>query len=163
VTAQDGRTAPPGAGDRGEFVPTTDLFWSPEVLDAAECRRLLAAGTVGRLGFTDGALPAIVPVPYTMRDGNVLIAARRDDPVLRAVRGAVVAFEVGTYDAATMSGWSVVVVGPSRVSDTADPALPGDPEIVWPLGSSRAWFITVRSGLVRGWRVTAVPVPAAAD
>jgi hypothetical protein len=129
-----------------------------EDLDAAECRRLLDAGTVGRLGFTTGALPAIVPVPYTMRNGVVLIAATRGDPVVDAVRGAVVAFEVDDYDPAAMTGWSVTVVGPSRISGTAGAGHPP----TWPEDASSSCYITVRPGLVRGWRETAgksVPPP----
>jgi hypothetical protein len=55
-----------------------------------------------------------------------------------AVRGAIVAFEVEEYDAAAMTGWSVTVVGPSRVCETADSA---------PIS------IAIQVGLLRGWRV----------
>ncbi|MGY1753387.1 pyridoxamine 5'-phosphate oxidase family protein [Blastococcus sp. SYSU D01042] len=81
----------------------------------AECRHLLASVPIGRLAFTVGALPTIQPVHFTVRGDEVLIPARRGGKVEAASRGAVVAFEVDEYDAHTRSGWSVTVVGPSRV------------------------------------------------
>jgi uncharacterized protein len=137
-------------------VPTDDGL--PIFLDDAECRRLLATVALGRLGFTDGALPAILPVPFAVYEGHVVIPAREGSPVVAAVRGAVVALEVDRFDHVTETGWSVTVVGPSRVVS--------DPEEVrtvrgrglpdrW-LGPGRC-LIRVHVGLVRGWYVPARP------
>jgi nitroimidazol reductase NimA-like FMN-containing flavoprotein (pyridoxamine 5'-phosphate oxidase superfamily) len=71
----------------GDPVPTDDGL--PVALDDAECRRLLATVAVGRLGFTDGALPAILPVPFAVHEGHVVIPARAGSSVVAAVRGAV--------------------------------------------------------------------------
>jgi hypothetical protein len=137
-------------------VPTTDEDLTCEDLDEAECRRLLAASSIGRLGFTDGALPAIVPVPFAMHHGDVLVAARRGSSVVRAVRGAVVAFEVGTVDPASRAGWSVTVVGPSRVVTDPDEVarLDGAGAGTRPPDRLRC-YIAIRLGLLRGWRMTA--------
>ena len=86
-----------------------------ETLPEEECRRLLACVPIGRLAFTVGALPAIQPVRFTLRGDEVLIPARRGGQVAGASRGAVVAFQVDEYHAGSRSGWSVTVVGPSRV------------------------------------------------
>ena len=126
---------------------------SPRPLDDAECRRLLGTATVGRISFTDGALPAIAPVPFTLHDEQVLIPARRDSPMVRAVSGAVVAFGVDSFDPCTETGWSVTVIGPSR--------LLGDPGALVALAGAHLpgrWtypdrcLITVQVGLLRGWR-----------
>lgn len=122
-------------------------------LDDAECRRLLGTATVGRISFTEGALPAIAPVPFTLHDEQVLIPARRDSPMVRAVRGAVVAFGVDSFDPDTETGWSVTVVGPSRL--LGDPGGPGG---LAEVGFPRRWtgpdrcLVAVRVGLLRGWR-----------
>jgi hypothetical protein len=122
-------------------------------LDEAECRRLLATASVGRISFTDGALPAIVPVPFALHEGQVLVPTRCSSPLASAVRGAVVAFGVDSFDPGTETGWSVTVVGPSRV--LRDPqgmvalavaGLPGR----W-TGPGRC-VIAVQVGLIRGWR-----------
>ena len=93
------------------------------VLDEAECRRLLARAVIGRLAYTEGALPAIQPVHFTVHDGQVVIPTRVGSKVAAASMGAVVAFEVDEYDAASRTGWNVTVVGPSAVV-TAPPAWP---------------------------------------
>lgn len=138
-------------------MPADDV--SPaEALDEEECRRLLTRATVGRLGFTVGALPTIVPVSFAMVGEAVIIPAHRSSPMVTAVRGAVVAFEVDSYDAATETGWSVTVVGPSRV--IADPDGTAD----WPgCGVRSRWtgpdrrYIWVQVGLLHGWRMPASP------
>ena len=139
-------------------MPTTDEDRLYEVLDEAECRHLLGTARTGRLGFTEAALPAILPVPFAVQRGHVMIPARPDSPVVRAVRGAVVAFAVDSYDAVTNTGWSVTVVGPSR--------LVWDPEEVAVLhelclssGPSvpDRCYICVQPGLLRGWRVSEPP------
>ena len=139
-----------------------------EVLAEAECRQLLDRAGIGRLGFTDGALPAILPVAFAVRDGHVMIPARRGSAVVSAVRGAVVAFEVDSYDGATGTGWSVTVVGPTRLISS--------PGIVAALEESRSsprppapdrCYIAVQFGLLRGWRLSettaAVPTSPGPD
>jgi hypothetical protein len=120
--------------------------------DEAECRRLLATASVGRISFTHGALPAIVPVAFALHQDHVLVPAARGSPMVSAVRGAVVAFGVDSFDPRTETGWSVTVVGPSRVLVDLDPLvgvaaadLPGG----W-TGPGRC-LIVVQVGLLRGW------------
>ena len=104
-------------------LPSTDEDRRCEVLDEDACRRLLGTTGTGRIGFTDGALPAILPVPFAVRDGHVMIPERRGSPVESALRGAVVAFQVDSFDTGTRTGWSVTVVGLTRlVSDPRDVA-----------------------------------------
>ena len=125
-------------------------------LDEAECRLLLTTATVGHLSFTHGALPAIVPVPFALQDEHVIIPARRSNPMVAAVRGAVVAFEVDHFDHHTESGWSVTVIGASRVTGDRDQVAPVEairsPQLR--TGHDRC-FIFIRPGLLRGWRATA--------
>ena len=122
-------------------------------LDEAECRRLLATATLGRISFTDGALPAIVPVPFALDERHVLVPAEHGSPMVAAVRGAVVAFGVDSFDPGTETGWSVTVVGPSRVLID-----PHRLDVLRGAGLSGRWtapgrcLITVQVGLLRGWR-----------
>lgn len=124
------------------------------VLDETDCRRLLAGQGVGRLGFSDGALPAIIPVSYFLRGEDVVIPADQRSPVVAAVRRAVVVFEVGTLDPVSRSGWSVSAVGPSRViTDPRDiAAIDAGGQTPGPPTPSRC-YISVQPGLLRGWRM----------
>ncbi|MET9908148.1 pyridoxamine 5'-phosphate oxidase family protein [Streptomyces sp. NPDC006476] len=90
-------------------------------LERPECLRLLAKVPVGRIVHTRQALPAVLPVNFTLDgDGAVLLRTSAASELARAVDGVVVAFEVDEVDAATQSGWSVVVTGPAMV--VTDPA-----------------------------------------
>jgi hypothetical protein len=130
----------------------------PAVLTDAECRRLLTTAALGRLGFSDGALPAIVPVPFVLHEGDVLVPATVGSQMVAAVRGAVVAFQVDRYDPASETGWSVTVVGPSRVVRDPDEirALYGGLPDRWTRPGRCLVRVQVR--LVHGWLVPSRPV-----
>lgn len=85
-------------------------------LERAECLRLLAKALLGRIVHTRQALPAVLPVNFSLDgDGAVLLRTSAASELVRAVDGAVVAFEVDEVDAAAHSGWSVVITGPATV------------------------------------------------
>jgi hypothetical protein len=141
-------------------VLTTDEDRFSETLDEAQCRRLLTTMTIGRLGFTEDALPAILPVAFTLQRGHVLIAVRHDSSVVNAVRRSVVAFQVDEYDPETRNGWSVTVVGPSRIiSDPRELAPQGrvPVPVSSPVPDPARCYVAVQLGLVRGWRMAPYP------
>jgi nitroimidazol reductase NimA-like FMN-containing flavoprotein (pyridoxamine 5'-phosphate oxidase superfamily) len=86
-----------------------------DVLDDAECLALLRTATVGRLAYTEGALPAVQPVPFVLGNGEVFIPTHPGSRVAAASRGAVVALAVDDVDLRARTGWSVTVVGPARL------------------------------------------------
>jgi hypothetical protein len=104
-----------------------------EELDVPECMRLLGTATLGRLGYTQAALPAIQPVTYAMADGAVVMPAVPGSPAVAAVHGAIVVLTVDSFAASPSDGWVVTVVGPTRVC-----------------GGS----VLLEPGLVSGWRAT---------
>jgi hypothetical protein len=124
-------------------------------LDASECRRLLATPAIGRLVFTSGALPVVQPVRFGVRDGQVLIPTHADGQLARAVRGAVVAFEVDCMDARTGAGWTVTALGPAHVltdpDDIATAALLG--LRTW-VPTTRYSYVAVEIAVLRGYRVS---------
>jgi len=80
-------------------------------LDRAACLALLAGRPVGRLVFTHGALPDVIPVNYRM-DGEALVIRLSSGSVAAsATTDAIVAFEVDDIDIPSRTGWSVTVVG----------------------------------------------------
>jgi nitroimidazol reductase NimA-like FMN-containing flavoprotein (pyridoxamine 5'-phosphate oxidase superfamily) len=80
-------------------------------LDRAECLRLLGTATVGRVIFTEAALPTAQPVSYLLDDEEVVFRTAGGGKLAVATRHHVVAFEVDDLDTATRTGWSVVGVG----------------------------------------------------
>jgi uncharacterized protein len=132
---------------RDADVPTTDDDRAQEVLGRAESLRLLGTVGIGRLGYTQAALPAIRPVSFSLDGDDLLIPVPEDNPLIDALRGSVVAFEVDAYDEAGRIGWTVAVVGASRVLDRARTGSS------LPLRS----VVAVRVGLVHGLRTGLQP------
>jgi nitroimidazol reductase NimA-like FMN-containing flavoprotein (pyridoxamine 5'-phosphate oxidase superfamily) len=91
-----------------------------ETLSEHESVALLSTIPVGRVVFTVGALPAIVPVAFAIQDGAVVMRTSAESRLAKAAPGGVLAFEIDDIDAETRTGWSVVVMGVATV--VADPA-----------------------------------------
>ncbi|ALV39010.1 MULTISPECIES: pyridoxamine 5'-phosphate oxidase family protein [Streptomyces] len=91
-------------------------------LERQECLRLLAKAPVGRIVHTRQALPAVLPVNFALdTDGAVLLRTSATSELVRAIDGAVVAFEADEVDADAHAGWSVVVTGhAAMVTDPAE-------------------------------------------
>ena len=89
-------------------------------LSDSECRRLLATRTLGRVGLSRGALPVIMPVEYVYDAGVVTFRTEDDGKLRAAVDGAVLAFEVDSYDSVSGNGWSVHVLGRATVLVSED-------------------------------------------
>lgn len=85
-----------------------------ECLDLKQCLTLLRSQAVGRLVFTEQALPAIRLVNYSMPGSRIVLRLGRSKWVARLDR-SVVAFEVDDYDIGARTGWSVVIVGRARL------------------------------------------------
>ena len=85
-------------------------------LGRQECLRLMAKAPIGRIVYTRRALPAVLPVNFTLDgDGAILLRTSAVSELVRAIDGAVVAFEADDVDAARHSGWSAVVTGTAIV------------------------------------------------
>jgi nitroimidazol reductase NimA-like FMN-containing flavoprotein (pyridoxamine 5'-phosphate oxidase superfamily) len=132
----------------GAGLPTTQ---TPTALDRAECDRLLAAGSVGHLAFTDSALPQIFPVNYAMDDRTIVFRTTATGRLAACCRDAVVAFEIDRVDSDVRTGWSVLVVGDAT-------AITDDSEIIrarqlpfapW-AGGERDHYVRITPGIVSG-------------
>lgn len=86
-----------------------------ESLTRAECLGLMGTVPIGRIVFTEQALPAVLPAGFVLDDGDVVICAPAVSGLDTRIRGAVVAFETDGIDAGGRAVWSVTVVGRARV------------------------------------------------
>lgn len=130
---------------------------SLQTLSHAECMDLLARAQVGRVVFTLGALPAVVPVTFILRDDAILTRTAADTQLARAANGAVLAFQVDELDAATRTGWSVVVTGVAElVTDAAELARANGQLEPWAPGE-RDVFIRVPLTMLSGRRIVEEP------
>ena len=96
-------------------------------LSRQECLELLAAGPVGRVIFTDRAMPAAQPVNYLLDGEEIIFRTANGSKLAAATRHAVVGFQVDEIDPRARTGWSVLGVGeanevvhPDRLAELAD-------------------------------------------
>ncbi|MBO2446110.1 pyridoxamine 5'-phosphate oxidase family protein [Actinomadura barringtoniae] len=89
-----------------------------QVLDRIECLALMRSVPVGRIVFTERALPAVQPVGFALDDDGgghcVVIQATPESRLAAATRDSIVAFQTDAFDAADGTGWSVTVIGWAR-------------------------------------------------
>ena len=127
-----------------------------EVLSPEECISLAATMPIGRIVFTDRALPAVQPVNFLIDDGSVIIRTTQGSKLAAATRNAIVAFEIDEFDRRSQAGWSVTLVG--RAQSVRDPAesarLAGLPLQTWAPGA-RDRFIRIRPEHISGRRLPA--------
>src|ERR1700761_8289213 len=107
----------------GDERPAAGTVPSRQVVDLtwAESWKLLAGAALGRIVFTERAMPAIRPVNHLVDGGAVILRSTRGGAITgRAREGAVVCYEADDLDPVRHTGWSVIVTGMARL--VTDPA-----------------------------------------
>lgn len=131
-------------------------------LSREECLSLLPTVPVGRLVFTDRALPAIVPVNFLVDAGGVVIRTGAGSTLAAAVRGSVVAFEVDDFDRTARNGWCVTITGQARqVTDPLELERLASLGLTPWAGGDRSHYVVVPIELVSGRRVGPGPLSLA--
>lgn len=128
-----------------------------EQLSTAECHALLVTIPIGRIVFTENALPAIQPVNFVLHGTDIVFRTRHESKLAAAMDRAIVAFEVDDYDPDLRTGWSVVLIGLARVIRDRDELAQLDdlPLMPWATGD-RPHFIKVEPSMVSGRRLRQV-------
>lgn len=81
---------------------------------------MLASVPIGRVVYTDRALPAVMPANFVLDGDGATLLMGFDGALAAAVRNAVVAFQADDVDRASMAGWSVTLIGQAVLLDRAD-------------------------------------------
>lgn len=120
-----------------------------------ECRDLLATAQIGRVVLSIDALPAAFPVNYWLIDDAIVFRTAPGTKLTAALNHTVVGFEVDEIDAATRTGWSVLVVGTSNVlSDPAEIARLDQADLHSWAPVSAAHYVKISVGRVSGRRLS---------
>jgi hypothetical protein len=126
----------------------------PEVLDRQACLKLLGGVGIGRIVYTERAMPAIQPVPFVLHEETIVLRANVAGKLSAAVRDTVVAFEAGRFTDDLRSGWTVRVIG--RATAITDPAELADLVVLrlpsWD-PSTNANYLRVTVDLISGRRL----------
>ncbi len=126
-------------------------------LDEDECRTLLGTVSVGRVGVTIDALPAVLPVNFAVHDGAIVFRTVAGTKLDAATSNTVVAFEVDSGTAQREGAWSVLVRGVA--SEVRDPdqllAVRALPLESWAFDGSAEHYVRVEPTIVTGRRLLA--------
>lgn len=87
-----------------------DRLSEPQGLDDLECSRLLGSQQVGRVAYTDGALPQVLPVFYSMEGVSVVFRADAHSRLAECVVGKIVGFEADNLGSEGLPKWIVRIV-----------------------------------------------------
>jgi Pyridoxamine 5'-phosphate oxidase len=126
-----------------------------EALPREESLRLLGSVSLGRVVFTNFALPAIRPVNHLVEDDKIIIRTHLGSSIVSAVdgTGTVVAYEADMIDPDDHLGWSVIVVGKaSLLTDSAEIARYRTILQPW-LSGAMDDVIVITADLVDGFRL----------
>jgi transcriptional regulator with XRE-family HTH domain len=145
--AGGGTQEPPGRSD-----PTAPAVLTS--LDPDECRRLIAAGGVGRVIFTEPRGPVALPVNFRTLGSDIVVRTEPDAALVSSAAIARISFEVDHLDDALAEGWSVLVSGNGyQVTAAAELNLvKGLGDTPW-AGGERTTFVRIVPDVVTGRRI----------
>ncbi|MGH9265258.1 MAG: pyridoxamine 5'-phosphate oxidase family protein [Acidimicrobiales bacterium] len=136
------------------------------VVSRARCLELLSGGAVGRVVFTQRALPTALPVNYALLGDDVVFRTATGSKLSMALARSVVAFQADDIDPVSRKGWSVLVQGWATLLTRPDEVARARalPLQSWAPGD-RWHFIHIRSEIVSGHELAPVvrDVPARAE
>ena len=93
-----------------------------EILHLGDCFLLLKSVPVGRIGFVARGEVVILPVNFLVDGQDVVFRTGAGSKLSCVEVGHYVGFEADSYDAATRTGWSVVVNGLAEIVDSDEEA-----------------------------------------
>ena len=101
-------------------------------------------------------LVAILPVNYRFHEGMIVFRTATGSKLEAAARRAPVAFEIDGWDAATQTGWSVLVKGTAveALSDDEADWLLGLDLRPWSATVDRRWWVRIRPDEITGRKIT---------
>jgi predicted phage tail protein len=126
-------------------------------LTVSESWRLLGSVSVGRIVFTQRALPAIRPVNHLVDEDKIIIRSHLGAAIVghaRSEDSAVVAYEADDIDPVQHTGWSVIATGLAQL--VSDPAAVSKYEQALEPWAQRPadYVIAIRPQIITGLRLT---------
>jgi hypothetical protein len=136
-------------------------IWDPEVelLDEAECWRLIPDAGVARLAYSGQFGETVLPVVYKVHDGSlafrVALGTTTDEDLRTGIQGASyrVAIEIDEVDDDAQEGWFVLVQGDADNLDSDEELSAAG----WPVrpqpGAPREHLVRITPTLLTGRRL----------
>ncbi|MBO2455206.1 pyridoxamine 5'-phosphate oxidase family protein [Actinomadura barringtoniae] len=120
-------------------------------LERSECLELLRSVPIGRIAYTDRALPAVEPVRFAVGDNHVIFRIEEGTAPALAIQGAIVAFQADDVDGVTGDGWTVSIIGRAHAArDAAASTRPPRPTTLPPLDGTDVVYMRIPSQQISG-------------
>jgi uncharacterized protein len=128
------------------------------ILEEDECFELMGSASIGRVGVSIGAIPAIFPVNFYLSHRTIFFRTGSGTKLSAALREVDVAFEVDRADAIYHQGWSVLAVGQCHevTEDVELEQVKGLPLEPWAPGN-RTHVVRMDPDFVTGRRIVSAP------
>jgi transcriptional regulator with XRE-family HTH domain len=119
-----------------------------------DCRRLIAAGGIGRIAFCTTSGPVVLPVNFAVVAGTIVIRTG-EGTAIDGHADEQVAFEVDHIDEALSQGWSVLVRGRAhRVTHPAELEIVRHDAAIWPWpGGDRDAYVRISPDTISGRQI----------
>ena len=142
-----GAEVPPGWGHLAGPPVVTRLM-------PTDCRRLIAAGGIGRIALSTTSGPVVYPVNFAVVAGTIVIRTA-EGTTIDGHADERVAFEVDHIDEALSQGWSVLVRGRAhRVAHPAELEVVRRDASIWPWpGGERDIYVRITPDTITGRRI----------
>jgi hypothetical protein len=88
-------------------------FLDNDHFDDKQCLALLGRTQLGRIALSLKAMPVVVPVRYTLDDGDLLFSVSGDQ-LIRALHGNIAALQSDGFEEDSGQRWTVFATGPVR-------------------------------------------------
>lgn len=89
-------------------------------LSRSECFELLRQHSLGRIIYSDQALPTVEPVNYAVHHHSVVLLTRASSKLAVAIHNVVVGFEADRIANDLQTGWGIRAVGLAHPVDNPD-------------------------------------------
>jgi hypothetical protein len=131
-----------------------------DVLDEAECLRLITPGGIGRIAYAGRYGLTVLPVNYRLFQRTIVFRTSHDSPTDEDLRTGIanaeykVAFEIDDFDSLARVGWSVLIQGAAHhVRSEMERASLSDAGVdPWP-GGNRELFLRIIPSRITGRRI----------
>ena len=132
-----------------------------QILSRQQCLQLMAQSPIGRVVFTDRALPVALPVNFALLGEDVVFCTATGTKLSAALAKSVVAFQVDHIDPGTEDGWSVLIQGwATNVTRPDELAMVDSLGLKSWAPGQRCHFVRIRSEIVSGRKLASrSPLP----
>jgi nitroimidazol reductase NimA-like FMN-containing flavoprotein (pyridoxamine 5'-phosphate oxidase superfamily) len=124
-----------------------------EVLDRGTCLEHLGQHRLASLAITDGALPLVLPVLYTLYGEEILVGAAPNGILGRRMPNSIVSMCVHDLDDELLSGWTVTVTGRAEPVESLGDLADGVDLRRWGLDQAGQVVVRIGTELISGRQI----------